>query len=46
MLALAAMLMIVDAVSAEYSVDTIQLGLLLGSSLAMLAVDGFRSFVR
>lgn len=46
LLLLAGVLMGADAVSVDYSLDTIQLGLVLGSSLAMLAVEGFRAFIR
>ena len=46
MVLLVVLLMMYDAASADFSVDTIQLGLLLGTALAMLGVEGFRAFIR
>lgn len=46
LLILAGALMLYDAVSVDFTLDTIQLGLVLGSSLAMLSVEGFRSIIK
>lgn len=47
MLGLAAVLMLVDAGNGDTKqLDTIQLGLVLGTALALLGVEGFRAFIR
>ena len=46
MLALVALLYVIDAVSADFSVDSVQLGLLLGSALLMLGVEAGKKFIR
>jgi hypothetical protein len=46
MLVLVSSLMLLDAWNDAFALDTIQLGLLLGTTLALLGVEGFRAFIR
>jgi len=39
-------LMLIDAVSVEFDVDTIQLGLILGTSLLFLGVEAGKRFIK
>lgn len=41
----AVFLMILDAIRADYSADTIQLGLLLGTGLVLLGVEAGRKLI-
>jgi len=42
---LAGILMVADAFNAEYTVDSIQLGLLLGTASLLLGVEGIRRVI-
>jgi len=46
LLALAALLFVMDYSSTEFAVDSIQLGFILGASLLLLAVEGGKFFLR
>lgn len=46
LIALVAVLMVWDAMSPDFSLDTGQLALLLGTTLAFWAVEGLRSVIR
>jgi hypothetical protein len=46
MLALVVLLYVMDAVSLDFHVDSIQLGLLLGSALLLLGVEAGKRFIR
>jgi hypothetical protein len=45
LIGLAAVLMVIDALSVDYSVDSIQLGLILGTGSVLLGVEAIRKYV-